>query len=213
MRARPTYNNVDARQIALSDVVRENENIPYHDSIRELEEESALWIEELDASPRFKRLLRALDREDYLGFDTVDQALRMLFKDGDPLENFDVSPGFKSAVGRYVNEVNDFKDDSPQFIRTPEPDNTDISFNLNDDIAVDKSVDSAVKKLVPVGARRKLSDRLERLKELERRFAAKLGLDRLPSAFSAYDNENLMHSKVRSSSRTSKKSTSCRLQK
>jgi hypothetical protein len=196
MRVRPTYNNVDARQIALSDVVRENENIPYHDSVRELEEESALWIEELDASPRFKRLLRALDREDYLGFDTVDQALRMLFKDGDPLENFDVSPGFKSAVGRYVNEVNDFKDDSPQYIRVPEPDNADISFNLNDDVAVDKSVDSAIKKLVPVEARRKLTDRLERLKELERRFAAKLGLDRLPSIFSAYDNENLMHSKV-----------------
>ena len=45
----------------------------------------------------------------------------------------------------------------------------------------------------------KLSDRLERLKDLENRFAEFLGLDRLPSVFSAYDNENLMHSKSRSS--------------
>ena len=161
----------------------------------ELEEESRFWIDELEVSPRFKRLL-ALEREDYLGFDTVHEALRSLFKDVDPVENFDVSPAFKTALGRYVNEVTGFIDDSPQFIRVPQPDNNDVSFNLNDDFSVDKSVESRLKKVMFKTVTRKLSDRLERLKDLENRFAEFLGLDRLPSVFSAYDNENLMHSKV-----------------
>jgi len=192
----PSYKSEDARTIALRDTARENENIPYHDSVSELEEESRFWIDELEVSPRFKRLLKALEREDYLGFDTVDQALGSLFKDVDPVENFDVSPAFKTALGRYVNEVTGFIDDSPQFIRVPQPDNSDVSFNLNDDFSVDKSVESRLKKVMPKTVTRKLSDRLERLKDLENRFAEFLGLDRLPSVFSAYDNENLMHSKV-----------------
>jgi len=192
----PSYRSEDAKTIALRDTARENENIPYHETISELEEDNRFWIDELDVTPRFKRLLKALDREDYLGFDTVDEALRMLFRDLDPVENFDLSPAFKSALGRYINDVNGFTAEDVQYIRVDEPFQQDVSFNLNDDYTVDKSVDSRLKRLMPKGITRKLSDRLERLKDLENRFAQVLGLDRLPSAFSAYDNENLMHSKA-----------------
>jgi hypothetical protein len=188
----PSYRSRDARFVARQEALKdlENSGIMLDDGVSEYD------IDEATISPRFKRLLKALEREDYLGFDRMDDVMIMLFDDEDGLENYDVSPALKSAFGRYLNEVNGFTDDSPQFIRVPQPDNNDVSFNLNDDFSVDKSVESRLKKVMPKTVTRKLSDRLERLKDLENRFAEFLGLDRLPSAFSAYDNENLMHSKV-----------------
>lgn len=83
--------------------------------------------------------------------------------------------------------------ESPDFIRTPRE---DVSFNLNDEFIVDKNIEQKVKSVIGDTTRQKLADRLEGLTRLEERMAASLGLERLPSAISARDAENLMHSKV-----------------
>jgi hypothetical protein len=188
----PSYKSGLARDVARNQAVKdlENSGIGYEDLIGDFD------IDDLTVSPEFKRLLRALERDDYLGFDRIDDLMIQLFEDEDGLTNFDASPGLKSAFGRYLNDVNGFTAEDVQYIRVDEPFQQDVSFNLNDDHTVDKSVDSRLKRVMPKGLTRKLSDRLERLKDLENRFAQVLGLDRLPSAFSAYDNENLMHSKA-----------------
>ena len=188
----PSYKSGLARDVARNQAVKdlENSGIGYDDLIGDFD------IDDLTVSPEFKRLLRALERDDYLGFDRIDDLMIQLFEDEDGLTNFDASPGLKSAFGRYLNDVNGFTAEDVQYIRVDEPYQEDVSFNLNDDFSVDKSLDSRLRKIMPKSVTRKLSDRLERLKELERRFAEVLGLDRLPSAFSAYDSENLMHSKA-----------------
>lgn len=61
-------------------------------------------IDELNLTPPAKRLMRALERDDYLGFDRVDDLFVQLF-DETGLEGYDASPQLKSAVGRYVNEM------------------------------------------------------------------------------------------------------------
>ena len=83
--------------------------------------------------------------------------------------------------------------ESPDFIRTPRE---DVSFNLNDEFIVEKNLEQRVKSVIPDTTRQKLVDRLEALGRTEDRIAASLGLERLPSALSARDAENLMHSKV-----------------
>lgn len=188
----PSYKSGLARDVARNQAVKdlENSGIGYDDLIGDFD------IDDLTVSPEFKRLLKALERDDYLGFDRIDDLMIQLFEDEDGLTNFDASPGLKSAFGRYLNDVNGFTAEDVQYIRVDEPYQEDVSFNLNDDFSVDKSLDSRLRKIMPKSVTRKLSDRLERLKELERRFAEVLGLDRLPSAFSAYDSENLMHSKA-----------------
>ncbi len=69
-------------------------------------------------------------------------------------------------------------------------------FKLSDEIIAEGSVEKKIKSLVPRALRQKVVDRLERLKEAEDQIAQQLGLDRLPSELSAYDAENLMHSKA-----------------
>lgn len=188
----PSYKSGLARDVARNQAVKdlENSGIGYDDLIGDFD------IDDLTVSPEFKRLLRALERDDYLGFDRIDDLMIQMFEDEDGLSGFDASPGLKSAFGRYLNDVNGFTAEDVQYIRVDEPYQEDVSFNLNDDFSVDKSLDSRLRKIMPKSVTRKLSDRLERLKELESRFAEVLGLDRLPSAFSAYDSENLMHSKA-----------------
>ena len=83
--------------------------------------------------------------------------------------------------------------ETPDYIRTPRE---DVSFNLNDEFIVEKNLEQRVKSVIPDTTRQKLVDRLEALGRTEDRIAASLGLERLPSALSARDAENLMHSKV-----------------
>ena len=52
-------------------------------------------------SPQGKKLFKALEKDDFLGFDTVDEAALALFDDG--LDNYDASPQLKKALGEYVN--------------------------------------------------------------------------------------------------------------
>ena len=57
-------------------------------------------------SPSFRRLWKALERDDYLGFDRADDLMSTLSKAGEEklIENFDLSPQLKAALGRYINE-------------------------------------------------------------------------------------------------------------
>ena len=69
--------------------------------------ESTSEVVEIDAedlkamSPQGRKLFKALEKDDFLGFDTVDDAAVALFDDG--LDNFDASPQLKKALGEYVN--------------------------------------------------------------------------------------------------------------
>jgi len=57
-------------------------------------------------SPSFRRLWKALERDDYLGFDRTDDLMSTLTKADEEMliENFDLSPQLKTALGRYINE-------------------------------------------------------------------------------------------------------------
>ena len=69
-------------------------------------------------------------------------------------------------------------------------------FKLTDDIITETSVEKKITSIVPRKLRQKVVDRLERLKQAEDQIAQQLGLERLPAEMSAYDAENLMHSKA-----------------
>ena len=63
--------------------------------------------EDLEAmSPAMRRLWKALERDDYLGFDRTDDLMSTLTKADEEMliENFDLSPQLKAALGRYINE-------------------------------------------------------------------------------------------------------------
>ena len=53
-------------------------------------------------SPQGRKLFNALKNDDFLGFDTVDEAARAVFNED--LDNFDASPQLKRALGEYVNK-------------------------------------------------------------------------------------------------------------
>jgi len=59
-----------------------------------------------DLSPEARRLIKALERDDFLGMDRLDDALLAIFED--PIDNFDMSPSLRTAIGRYVNESSGF---------------------------------------------------------------------------------------------------------
>tara|TARA_R100001509_G_scaffold59645_1_gene32901 strand:- start:671 stop:7159 length:6489 start_codon:yes stop_codon:yes gene_type:complete len=59
-----------------------------------------------DLSPEARRLIKALERDDFLGMDRLDDALLAIFED--PIDNFDISPSLRTAIGRYVNESSGF---------------------------------------------------------------------------------------------------------
>jgi hypothetical protein len=80
--------------------------------------------------------------------------------------------------------------------REEQADSHDISFNLDDEYLVTLDLDQRLSRAFPASLRKALGDRIEKLKELENRMAASVGLERLPASISAHDAENLMHSKV-----------------
>ena len=54
-----------------------------------------------------KRLIRALDKVDFLGYDNLNQLLIDIFDVG--IEDYpDISPGLKQALGRYLNEISGY---------------------------------------------------------------------------------------------------------
>lgn len=69
--------------------------------------ESTSEVVQIDAedlkamSPQGRKLFKALEKDDFLGFDTVDDAALALFDDD--LDNFDISSQLKKALGEYVN--------------------------------------------------------------------------------------------------------------
>ena len=80
--------------------------------------------------------------------------------------------------------------------REEQADTHDITFNLDDEYLVNLDLEQRFNRNFPSSVRKSLVDKIERLKELENRMAASQGLERLPASVSAYDAENLMHSKV-----------------
>jgi len=65
--------------------------------------ENPLSDSELNSMSRHGRdLFKAMDRADFLGFDSVDGAFTALFSED--LNNFDMPQGLKSALGAYVNK-------------------------------------------------------------------------------------------------------------
>ena len=189
------FRDEDLRAVARETAVREFE----YSGIEPGESVADIDIDDLTIPPTFRRLMKALERDDYLGFDRIDDAMIAVFDDD--IDGFDPSPGLKSAIGRYINDTMGFNEGSevstPRFVKTPEYQAAhDVSFNLDDEYLVEKDLDQRLNRLVPDGFRRTFVDRYERLKELENRIAASVGLDRMPASVSAYDAENLMHSKV-----------------
>ena len=58
-------------------------------------------------SPAGKRFIRALAKEDFLGYDKLDDLLVDIFDVG--IEDYpDISPGLKQALGRYLNEISGY---------------------------------------------------------------------------------------------------------
>jgi hypothetical protein len=57
-------------------------------------------------TPQFRRLWKALEKDDFLGFDRGDELFDTLLNadEHDLVDAFDMSPQLKSALGRYVNE-------------------------------------------------------------------------------------------------------------
>lgn len=102
---------------------------------------------------------------------------------------------YRAKLGGRQEEVS-----TPRFIRGKRtPDNSpphEVTFNLDDEYLVDKDLSQRLNRLMPKGFSKALVDRYGRLKELEDRLAASVGMDRMPASVSAYDAENLMHSKV-----------------
>lgn len=63
--------------------------------------------EDLEAmTPAMRRLWKALGRDDYLGFDRTDDLMSTLTKADEEMliDNFELSPQLKAALGRYINE-------------------------------------------------------------------------------------------------------------
>jgi len=50
-----------------------------------------------------KRLIKALEKEDFLGYDNLDQLLSDIFESG--IENYEPSSSLQQAFGRYLNEI------------------------------------------------------------------------------------------------------------
>jgi len=50
-----------------------------------------------------KRLIKALEKEDFFGYDNLDQLLSDIFESG--IENYEPSSSLRQAFGRYLNEI------------------------------------------------------------------------------------------------------------
>ena len=114
--ATPAYKDEVSRSVAREFFVKEVQNSGL---------ESGAYIDEFDideltVGPEAKRLLRALERDDYLGFDRIDDVFVQLFDEGG-LEDFDPSPQLKSAFGRYLNEATGMTDSGISYSDKPKP--------------------------------------------------------------------------------------------
>ncbi len=97
-----------------------------------------------------------------------------------------------------TTEVEDVSDGSGQRVGSPNVlgiEDPTPSFNAVDETLTALDAETRLQRKIRTG-RQKVVDRLEGLKRLEDIIAERIGLERLPSELSAYDAENLMHSKV-----------------
>jgi hypothetical protein len=62
-------------------------------------------LSEQQVSAATRRLMRALDKDDWLGFDSPSQAINAIMTED--INQFDISAALKSAMGRYANSLLD----------------------------------------------------------------------------------------------------------
>lgn len=106
-RRTPAYASGSGRQIARDQLANDLEQagIEYEYPLSDFDAGDFAEV-----NPISRRLIMALEREDFLGYDNLDQLLTDLFErdllDAVVLQPdaFDVSNAFKTALGRFVNE-------------------------------------------------------------------------------------------------------------
>ena len=165
----------------------ENAGIPQRELVTDITDQ------DLDAmSPDSKRLLKALQNDDWLGFDNIDDLLVTIFDEG--LDAYDASISTKIALGRYVNQ--NYGGVSSALDMVGDNPNKDPSskFNVEDATNIVKDLQFRFEKILPFY--RGLMDQYVDMKQLERRIAAAKGIEKLPADESFYDSENLMHGKA-----------------
>ena len=86
-------------------------------------------------------------------------------------------------------------DESGEFVKRTFDDSTpSASYNLQDQAVVQNDLQRVLEGNAPFY--KSIVDKFMDFKELERRIAENLGMDKLPASMSFYDQENLMHGKV-----------------
>ena len=98
-RRTPAYASGSGRQIARDQLANDLEQagIEYEYPLSDFDAGDFAEV-----NPISKRLIMALEREDFLGYDNLDLLLNDLFNTD--LDAFDVSNAFRTALGRFVNE-------------------------------------------------------------------------------------------------------------
>ena len=147
---------------------------------------------DLDAmSPDSKRLLKALQNDDWLGFDNIDDLLVTIFDEG--LDGYDTSISTRIALGRYVNQNYGGVSSALDMVGDNPNKNPTVEFNEIDAANITKDLQFRLEKVLPFY--RGIMDQYVDMKQLERKIAAAKGIEKLPAAESFYDAENLMHGK------------------
>ena len=132
-------------------------------------------------------------------FDIQPGQTKLLYEMIDPqplAEPVDAS-GTKGIVARDISQLpsEPTPDESGEFIkRTFDGSTPSASYNLKDQAVVVNDLQRMLEQKAPFY--KGLVDRYMNFKELERRIAANMGMDKLPAGMSFYDQENLMHGKV-----------------
>ena len=142
-------------------------------------------------SPDSKRLLKALQNDDWLGFDNIDDLLVTIFDEG--LDGYDTSISTRIALGRYVNQNYGGVSSALDMVGDNPNKNPTVEFNEIDAANITKDLQFRLEKVLPFY--RGIMDQYVDMKQLERKIAAAKGIEKLPAAESFYDAENLMHGK------------------
>jgi hypothetical protein len=132
-------------------------------------------------------------------FDIQPGQTKLLYEMIDPqplAEPIDAS-GTKGIVARDISQLpaEPTPDESGEFIKRTFDDSTpSASYNLQDQAVVQNDLQRVLEGNAPFY--KSIVDKFMDFKELERRIAENLGMEKLPASMSFYDQENLMHGKV-----------------
>ena len=97
----PAYQQVTANEYSRNQLAREIEDLGLIDGVDGIPLNELTAQDLLVFTKESRDLMRALQRDDWLGFDNVDDLLNTVFDEG--LDNYEVSQSTKSALGKYIN--------------------------------------------------------------------------------------------------------------